>query len=102
MKDRRGDMIGSLFPKAELFNQPEVLDFMNSLPQTFAEAENSLSLNRRYVNDNILQNRIKLAPFIRKFHSEAGTLHDGIQDQLASLSDPATQLFVSTHQPNLF
>jgi hypothetical protein len=102
MKDKRGDMIGSLFPKAELFNQPEVLDFMNSLPQTFAEAENSLSLNRRYVNDNILQNRIKLAPFIRKFHSEAGTLHDGIEDQLAPLSDPATQLFVSTHQPNLF
>ena len=102
MKDQRNDMISSLFPKAELVNQTEVLDFMHSLPETFAEAVKSLSSNHRYVDNNVLQNRSRLAPFIHKFHSEADTLHDNIQNQGALLSDPATMLFVSTHQPNLF
>jgi hypothetical protein len=102
MKDKRSDMISSLFPKAELVNQAEVLDFMNSLPETFVEATKSLSSNHRYVDDNVLQNRIRLAPFIHKFHSEADTLHDGIQNPWTLLSDPAAKLFVSTHQPNLF
>jgi hypothetical protein len=102
MIDKKPDMISSLFPKAVLLNKPEVVDFMNSLPQTFSEAEKSLSSNNRYVDDNVLQNRIRLAPFIRKFHSEADTLHDNIKNQWSLLDDPATKLFVSTHQPNLF
>src|SRR5919112_5372488 len=102
MKDKRTDLIASLFPKAGLVNEPEVVDFMNSLPQTFSEAERVLSSNSRYVDEYLLQNRIRLAPFIRKFHSEANTLHDDIINQWALLGDPATKLFVSTHQPNLF
>jgi hypothetical protein len=102
MKDKRTDLIASLFPKAGLVNEPEVVDFMNSLPQTFSEAERVLSSKNRYVDEYLLQNRIRLAPFIRKFHSEADTLHDDIINQWALLSDPATKLFVSTHQPNLF
>jgi hypothetical protein len=102
MKDKRSDIISSLFPKAELVNEPEIVDFMNSLSQTFSGAEKLLSSNHRYVDDNVLQNRIRLAPFIRKFHSEADTFHDNIKNQWALLNDPATKLFVSTHQPNLF
>jgi hypothetical protein len=102
MKDKRNDMIASFFPKAGLVSDPKVVDFMNSLPQTFSEAERLLSSNNRYVDDNVLQNRIMLAPFIRKFHSEADTLHDNIKNQWSLLDDPATKLFVSTHQPNLF
>lgn len=102
MKDKRTDMIASLFPKAGLLDKPEVVDFFNSLPQTFSEAEKSLSSNNRYVDENVLQNRIRLTPFIRKFHSEAHTLHDNIKNQWSLLDDPATKLFVSTHQPNLF
>src|SRR5215218_74898 len=75
---------------------------MKSLPQTFAEAEKLLSSNHRDVDDNVLQNRIMLSTFIRKFHSEADTLHDNIRKQWVLLDDPATKLLVSTHQPNLF
>ncbi len=101
MKDK-SSIIRPLFPEAGLANEPEVLGFMKSLPQTFAEAEMLLSSNHRDVDDNVLQNRIRLATFIRKFHSEAETLHDNITKQWALLNDPATKLLVSTHQPNLF
>ncbi|HKG71000.1 MAG TPA: hypothetical protein VKA87_03820, partial [Nitrososphaeraceae archaeon] len=102
MTDKRSSIIASLFPKAEFVNEPQAIDFMNSLPQTFSEAEKLLSSNNRFVDDNVLQNRIRLAPLIRKFHSEADTLHDNVKNQWALLNDPATKLFVSTHQPNLF
>src|SRR5918995_3287992 len=101
MKDK-SSIISPLFPEAGLANEPDVLGFMKSLPQTFAEAEMLLSSNHRDVDDNVLQNRIRLATFIRKFHSEAETLHDNITKQWALLNDPATKLLVSTHQPNLF
>jgi hypothetical protein len=96
------DIIDSLLTKAEFVNEPQLLDFINSIPQTFADAAKLLSSNHRYVDDNVLQNRISLAPFVHKFHSEVDTLRDIIQDQCALLSDPATKLIVSTHQPNLF
>jgi hypothetical protein len=101
MKDK-SNTISPLFSKAGLANEPEVLGFMKSLPQTFAEAEMLLSSDHRDVYENVLQNRIRLATFIRKFHSEAGTLDDNISKQWVLLNDPATKLLVSTHQPNLF
>ena len=103
MTDKRSDMITSLFPRAELLNEPQAVDFMNSLPQTFSEAEKLLSLNKRYLNNNVmLENRIRLTGFIRKFHSEADTLRENVKDQCSSLGDPEAKLVVSTHQPNLF
>src|SRR5215216_1339952 len=101
MKDK-SSINSPLTPKAELAHDPEALDFMKSLPQTFAEAGKFLSSNHRDVDNNVLQNRIRLATFIRKFHSEADTVHDNIRKQWVLLNDPATKLFVSTHQPNLF
>jgi hypothetical protein len=101
MRDK-SSTISPLFPKAELANEPEIHGFMKSLPQAFAEAEKLLSSNHRDIDDNVLRNRISLAAFIHKFHSEADTLHDNIRKQLVLLNDPATELFVSTHQPNLF
>ncbi len=102
MKDKSSSIISPLVSKAGLANELDVLGFMKSLPQTFAEAEKLLSSNHRDVDDNVLQNRITLSTFIRKFHSEADTLHDNIRKQWVLLDDPATKLLVSTHQPNLF
>ncbi len=102
MKDLKNDINTSLSPKTALVNESNVVDFTNSLPQTFAEAVKLLYSNPICVNDNVLQNRIRLAQFIRKFHSEADTLPDNIENQCALLNDPATKLVVSTHQPNLF
>src|SRR5688572_27770750 len=101
MRDK-SSIISPSLPKTELVNEPEVFDFIKSLPQTFREAEKLLSSNDSEVDDNILQNRIRLATFIRKFHSEADTLDDNIRKQLVLLNDPATKVFVSSHQPNLF
>jgi hypothetical protein len=101
MKDN-SSVISPSFPRAELANEPKVFDFMKSLPQTFIEAEKLLSSNHTEVDDNVLQNRIRLATFIRKFHSEADTLDDNIRKQCVLLNDPATKVLVSTHQPNLF
>ena len=88
--------------RPELADESHILDFMRSLPQTFSDADKLLSSNYGKVDDNILENRIKLGRFIRKFHSEADTLHDNITKQCMLLNNPATKLLVSTHQPNLF
>ena len=95
-------MTNSLFSKSELANEPKILNFMKSLPQTFSESEKLLSSNGLCAEENVIQNRILLSIPIRKFHSEAGTLLDNVTKQWSLLNDPATQVFVSTHQPNLF
>jgi hypothetical protein len=95
-------MHNSLSPKVDFASEPQVTNFLNSLPQTFVEAQKLLSSNQKVVDYDILQNRVKLEPLVRKFHSEAGTLSDDIQNQRNLLTDPATKLLVSTHQPNLF
>jgi hypothetical protein len=88
--------------RPELAEESHILDFMTSLPKTFSDADKLLSSNHRKVDDNVLENRIRLGRFIRKFHSEADTLHDNITKQCMLLNNPATKLLVSTHQPNLF
>ena len=95
-------MQNSLFSTVDFANESQVTHFLNSLPQTFVEAEKLLSSNQIVVDYDILQNRVKLKPLVRKFHSEAGTLSDNITNQCTLLNDPTTKLLVSTHQPNLF
>ena len=102
MKDNQNTITSPLYSKAELADDLEALDFIKSLPQTFADAEKLLSSNHVEINDNVSENRIKLETFIRKFHSEADTLNDSIIKQWVLLNDPTTKLLVSTHQPNLF
>jgi hypothetical protein len=86
----------------KFLTKPNIVEFANSFPQTFAEAAKLLYSNHIYVKDDVLQNRIRLASLGRKFHSEADTLTNTIENQWALLNDPATKLFVSAHQPNLF
>jgi hypothetical protein len=78
--DKSG-IISSLFPKSELANEPEVFGFIKSLPQTFREAKRLPFSNHIEADDNVLQNRIRLATFIRRFQSEADTLHEGMRIQ---------------------
>ena len=92
MRDIKNDIDASLSPKTELVIQPETVEFTNSLPQTFAEAVRLLYSNHIYADDNVLQNRIRLAQFSRKFHSDADTLTDNIENQWDLLNDPATKL----------
>jgi hypothetical protein len=92
----------SLLLPEKFLTKPNIVEFANSFPQTFAESAKLLHSNHIYVKDDVLQNRIRLASLSRKFHSEADTLTDTIENQWALLNDPATKLFVSAHQPNLF
>jgi hypothetical protein len=101
-KGRSEKMQNPLFSSVDFANEPQVTDFLNSLPRTFVEAEKLLSSKQLVVDFDILQNRVKLEPLVRKFHSEAGTLSDNIKNQCTLLNDPTTKLLVSTHQPNLF
>jgi hypothetical protein len=97
----QSDLDSLQLPK-KFFTKPNIAEFANSFPQTFAEAAKLLYSNHIYVKDDVLQNRIRLASLGRKFHSEADTLTNTIENQWAMLNDPATKLFVSAHQPNLF
>jgi hypothetical protein len=88
--------------RPEFADESGILTFMRSFPKTFSDVDKLLSSNHSRVEDNVLENRIRLERFIRKFHSEADTLHDNITRQCMLLNDPTTRLLVSTHQPNLF
>ncbi|HET6807979.1 MAG TPA: hypothetical protein VFH28_02875 [Nitrososphaera sp.] len=101
MTDIQTDFDSSQLPE-KFLTKPNIVEFANSFPQTFAEAAKLLYSNHIYVKDDVLQNRIRLASLGRKFHSEADTLTNTIENQCALLNDRTTKLFVSAHQPNLF
>ena len=78
----KSSIISPLHSNAELANEPEVFDFIKSLPQTFREAKGLLFPNRIEVDDNnVSENRIRLAIFIHKFQPESDTLHDNTRNQ---------------------
>ncbi|MCI0564358.1 MAG: hypothetical protein MN733_38285, partial [Nitrososphaera sp.] len=94
--------IKSLFAKFEQINDPLISSFAGSMPETFPEIVEHISSRNVLVSDFILQNRTKLRSLVQKFHTQAGTSTPGVENSIALLSDPTTQILVSTHQPNLF
>src|SRR5918911_1063645 len=94
------------FLKYEGINNPIVSEFISSIPTSFVDIVNRIShmytYNNYRANDFTLNNRIKLQKFIRKFHLDADTMTDNVNNKIALLNDPRTKLFVSIHQPNLF
>jgi hypothetical protein len=122
------DKVSSLFSTYRIVNDPVISDFISSIPETFSGAVENLSHaftkvtttritseNRgasinmaptadsiNYVNDYKLNNRLALGDIVKKFHHEADTLSSQVSTSIGMLSHPATKIFVSTHQPNLF
>jgi hypothetical protein len=122
------DKVSSLFSNYYPINDSVISDFISSIPETFTDAVNKLiqassristtsitahgsgtttnlattTDSTGYVNDYTLNNRHMLASMVRKFHQEAGTLSPEVSHSIKGLSHPATKIFVSTHQPNLF
>jgi len=94
--------VKALFAKFDQINDPQVSAFTASIPEKFTDAVNYVESRKKLASDFVLHNRAALASFIRKFHSEAGTLTAGVEGGIALLDDPTTQIVVSTHQPNLF
>jgi hypothetical protein len=61
--------------------------------------------NTRYENQNqgkALEANQKLARFINKFHSDAGTLTPEVKKQLEILNSEQPLILMTAHQPNLF
>lgn len=83
-------------------SDPLVLEFTASIPEKFADAVNHVVSQKILASDFVLRNRVMLKSFIKKFHSEAGTLTDRVRSSIELLDDPMTRIVVSTHQPNLF
>jgi hypothetical protein len=98
--------VKSSFLKYERVNNPIVSEFISSIPTSFVDIVNNIlhmyASPSYYTNDFILNNRIKLQKFIRKFHLDADTMSVGVSNKITLLSDPRTKLLVSIHQPNLF
>ncbi|HEV8406119.1 MAG TPA: hypothetical protein VGQ13_09480 [Nitrososphaera sp.] len=94
--------VGALFAKFNQLNDPLVLEFTKSIPEKFADAVNHVASQKILASDFVLRNRVILKSFIKKFHSEAGTLTDKVRRSIELLDDPTTRIVVSTHQPNLF
>ena len=98
--------VSSLFAKYKNIESPTVSQYISSIPNKFSEALNILLSPGFSANfsstDYTLANRIRLGQYIRKFHSQAGTLSPAVNDSIAMLSDRFSKILVSIHQPNLF
>jgi hypothetical protein len=98
--------VKSSFLKYGGVNNPTISEFISSVPTNFIDIVNRVldmcTYPSSYTNDFILNNRIKLQKFIRKFHLDADTMTTNVNDKITLLGDPRTKLFVSIHQPNLF
>ena len=94
--------VRTLFSRFSQVNDPLVSGFARSIPEKFADAVDRVALQKFLANDFVLHNRFMLKSFIKKFHSEAGTLTDNVESCIDLLDNPTTKILVSTHQPNLF
>jgi hypothetical protein len=94
--------VRALFARFNQVNDPLVSEFTESIPEKFASAVGHVASQKILASDFVLHNRAMLKPFIKKFHSESGTLADRVRGSIELLDDPATRMVVSTHQPNLF
>jgi hypothetical protein len=98
----RAPQARALLSKFSQVNDPMVSEFIESIPEKFSDAVDRVALQEFIASDFVLRNRLLLKPFIKKFHSEAGTLTDSVRNSIELLDDPAAKIVVSTHQPNLF
>ena len=98
-------MIGemSIFSKYESINDNTITDFISSVPKSFSDAIQVLSQTNRTVEDpDVLFSRAKLQKSVLKFHNDADTITAKVKDSIKLLNLSDTQIFFTTHQPNLF
>jgi hypothetical protein len=92
-----------LFGKYTQAIVPHVDDFIGSIPITLTDMVSRVgSRSPPLADEYTLSNRKKLQKSINKFHVEADTLTADVSNKIASLNIRNTEIFVSTHQPNLF
>jgi hypothetical protein len=57
---------------------------------------------QKNVDSSFVANRKQLAEYIRKFHSDCGTLTEHVKKAVERLKDNTCLLLMTAHQPNLF
>ena len=97
--------VRSLFSKFGTVGNQVIADYISSFPESLSEAVDKL-LSRTnqssMMAENIMSNRARLVKYIDNFHHQAGTNNSIINESLAALQKPSTEVLVSIHQPNLF
>ena len=107
--------VNGLFSKYIRANDSAISTYVQRIPETLSDAVNRLlsstleqnthlrsGYRTSFVNDYILENRLKLARQSLEFHSQAGTLTNGVRDHIDLLKNREAEILVSIHQPNLF
>ena len=93
----------SLFSKYKDIDDKIISEFISSVPESFSEAFQILSSFNKTVDDfDVLSNRVKIQKSITDFHHSADTITNEVNNGIKLLNLPDTQIFVTTHQPNLF
>jgi len=99
--DKIGEM--AIFSKYEGINDNTITDFISSVPKSFSDAIHVLSqFNKTVENPDVLFSRAKLQKSVLKFHNDADTITAKVKDSIKLLNLSDTQIFFTTHQPNLF
>jgi hypothetical protein len=102
---RKSINVRSLLSKYEEVQNPVLSHFISSIPETFSSAVKMLLSSSSNITEEsslILKNRVLLRKYIEEFHLEANTNTNEVIDRCDMLSNPATEILTSTHQPNLF
>lgn len=108
--------VNALFSKYLRANDKAISSYVQRIPETLSDAANRLLFSSTPeqntdlrpgsgtspVSDYVLDNRLKLATQSFEFHSQAGTLTNGVRDRIDLLKDRSAEIIVSIHQPNLF
>jgi len=96
-------LFNSNFTKYLQINNPNLSNFIRSIPSSFNTALKRLNeAPIPEVGDNIFKNRENLKKSIYNFHQRAGTLTFKVKSQLEMLCDENIKIIVAIHQPNLF
>jgi hypothetical protein len=97
--------VRSLFSKFGTVGNQVIADYISSFPESLSEAVDKLLSRTKQssmMDENIMSNRTRLVKYIDNFHHQAGTNNSIINESLAALQKPSTEVLVSIHQPNLF
>src|SRR5919199_271816 len=99
--------VRSLFSKYENVDHYAISNFISSVPNSFSEVVthvSQLTAADQYpvISEYGMNARLELKKAISKFHKDANTFTSKVCNAIENLNDPATRIFVSTHQPNLF
>jgi len=93
----------SLFSRYIQINNPNLNNFINTIPSDINSAVNKLNeIPIHTIDENIFKNRNHLKNAISSFHKKAGTLTTKVNSQLELIDEEKIKIIVSIHQPNLF